>query len=258
VTQNRVEIEVGSFRVEDTPNTNDPDDYQLHPRITSQIFQRFGTPTIDLFASSRNKQAGKYFSKNPEPNQPGWKGQNALDHSWDRATIGDSPYANPPWKLIPLLVEKVKKDKVSRLILVSPSMTDEIKEMAIAPPIVIRHDRDTYIAQGKPELKGIGMPRWPCSFAVLISGKEREAPTLIPAVNDRLKKMKIDVKVQEGSGPTARTKALIDSGAQANIISSSLESVHCLSRISNQASSSRWILSMDQKPRSLTCQERHL
>ena len=46
---------------------HDSDDWQLNPTTSQDIFDRWGVPKIDLFASCRNKQAHFYFRKKIDP-----------------------------------------------------------------------------------------------------------------------------------------------------------------------------------------------
>jgi hypothetical protein len=45
-----------------------PDEVQLNPKITQELFQRWGTPEIDLFATSCNRQVNKSISRKSQVN----------------------------------------------------------------------------------------------------------------------------------------------------------------------------------------------
>jgi hypothetical protein len=195
-------------------------DYMLNKRVSSKVFTLFGNPSCDLFASRVNRQATSYYSLKNEHDIAGWRGRDAFKFPWSKDQVGSLPYANPPWELIPEVLKKVRKDKVGRLILICPSLTPAIKELAIAPPIVIRHEKDTYIPprqQEKDHPPGIGIPRWPCSFAVLISGRDSfQYPGKQPALDPDLGRMVFRLKTSDRQD----IKALIDSGSQVNVLSS--------------------------------------
>ena len=90
------------------------DEWRLHPDIVRLIWQRFGTAQVDLFASRENTHCRWWFSLSPRDLPP--LGVDALAHTpWPRALL----YAFPPLQLILPLLERVRQERLS-LILVAP------------------------------------------------------------------------------------------------------------------------------------------
>jgi hypothetical protein len=88
-------------------------DWLLLPSIFLKITQRWGTPTVDCFASRIMKQISAYMSLQLDPES---KGTNALYQPWDR----EFPYLFPPFCLIGCCLRKILQEKVEKAILVVP------------------------------------------------------------------------------------------------------------------------------------------
>ena len=87
----------------------DPKNYALKPAYFREICQKLQVwPDVDLFANSRNAKCGKYASWRTDPRSLG----NAWDLQWDKWTA----WINPPWELIPRVLQKIKTDKARALI----------------------------------------------------------------------------------------------------------------------------------------------
>ena len=71
-------------------------------------------PTIDLFASQRHKQLPGYYTADKHDRKA--LGHNAFAYFWERDKM---LYANPPWSLIPQVLEKIRKEH-SRVLLITP------------------------------------------------------------------------------------------------------------------------------------------
>ena len=78
------------------PSPRETGDWMLNRKIAFEIFQEFGTPKIDLFASSKNKQADFYYRKPSAITKPGQGclGDDAFRAKWFENEL---LYANPPW-----------------------------------------------------------------------------------------------------------------------------------------------------------------
>ncbi|XP_062386517.1 uncharacterized protein LOC134075064 [Sardina pilchardus] len=87
-------------------------EWRLHPKVVSQIWDRFGRADVDLFASKENTHCPLFFSMR-DSSAP--LGVDALAHSWPTGLL----YAFPPVELIMPTLERVRQDKLS-LILVAP------------------------------------------------------------------------------------------------------------------------------------------
>ena len=92
-------------------------DWQLHPTLVRRVFQKFGVPDIDLFATAMSAQVPAYFTWNLGDEYARGVDALALDLDW---SIYNLPYAFPPFSLIPLVLEKVMNQKVPIMILICP------------------------------------------------------------------------------------------------------------------------------------------
>ena len=72
----------------------------LHPALFRWLNRRLGPFSIDRFASNLNAQLPRFNTRFWEPNS---EGINALAQDWSQ----ESNYANPPWALIPRVIQKV-------------------------------------------------------------------------------------------------------------------------------------------------------
>jgi hypothetical protein len=93
----------------------------LNPNIAKKLFKKVGTPYIDLFASTINKQAHFYYRKpNSFPAAEGCLGDNAFDFEWNEERLY---YANPLWCDVEKVVKKVHifTLSVSRVSLSAPN-----------------------------------------------------------------------------------------------------------------------------------------
>ena len=81
------------------------DDWSLHPGVARQIFGRYGSPEVDLFASEENAKCTRFFSiRGTAP-----LGQEAMGHDWPRELL----YAFPPLRLIYQVLDRVRRQRLS-------------------------------------------------------------------------------------------------------------------------------------------------
>ena len=92
---------------------NDSSDWRLDPDLFLVLNQMFGPFTVDLFASYTNAQMEMFFSWKPDPKSAGI---DALAQPWDCHL----PYLFPPFALIGRCLQKIRKEKVQKAILVAP------------------------------------------------------------------------------------------------------------------------------------------
>ena len=90
-----------------------PSEWSLHPRVAKQIFQRLGTPHIDLFAMPENAKLPVFVAPLAEPKA---YAEDALAISWE----GLWAYAYPPTSIMNKVLEKVLTANVD-LILIAPA-----------------------------------------------------------------------------------------------------------------------------------------
>ena len=95
----------------------DAEDVMLNPLIFHQArkFLQF-KPSVDMFATTEHHQVPRYFSPIADANAAG---VDAFMQNW---AAENTPYANPPWSLIPRVLQKIRKEEI-RMMLVIPDWT---------------------------------------------------------------------------------------------------------------------------------------
>uniref|UniRef100_A0AC34F4H4 Reverse transcriptase domain-containing protein n=1 Tax=Panagrolaimus sp. ES5 TaxID=591445 RepID=A0AC34F4H4_9BILA len=88
-------------------------EWSITPQAAKTLFDKWGIPEVDLFASRLNHKCDRYFSFNPDPNA---EGTDAFAHNWKDLNA----YAFPPFNLVGRTIQKAKADKAN-LILVTPA-----------------------------------------------------------------------------------------------------------------------------------------
>lgn len=84
------------------------DEYYISDQAMQRISNQLGTPTIDLFASEKNRRCRSYMSRE----------EDAFSIRWREL---DLPLIHPPIKLIPKILRKLTDDQVGKAILVMPN-----------------------------------------------------------------------------------------------------------------------------------------
>ena len=85
--------------------------WKLNPILFTCICQRWGTPTIDLFASRLNHQVEKYVSWKADP---GAVAVDAMSTDWS----SDFFYAFPPFNMIGRVLRKIEEEGAEGIIVV--------------------------------------------------------------------------------------------------------------------------------------------
>lgn len=88
-------------------------EWTLHPEICRKIFQVWGSPQVDLFATALTHRLPLYVS--PLPDQRAWR-QDAFSFQWDGLDL----YAFPPFALIRRVLVRVRETRCVRMTLVAP------------------------------------------------------------------------------------------------------------------------------------------
>ena len=192
------------------------DDWQLNPDIATKLFNRWGRPKIDLFATVRNRQSHFYFRKESElPMGDGCLGEDALRASWDFSK--DLVYANPPWELADKVIAKIKRDRVHRCILVLPFRNQILEEMSITEPIQLPHSDSLFLPPSRQGNKrpGVGPPRWKDTWAYLVTGEPQIPTPKIPKTGGTESKFLFRCQIDDN-----HAVALADSGCTAMVVSS--------------------------------------
>ncbi|XP_042306128.1 uncharacterized protein LOC121921720 [Sceloporus undulatus] len=86
-------------------------EWRLHPEVVSRLFNRWGTPLLDLFASWLNTHTVRFCSRYRDPRSEG----DAFQFKWTQGLL----YAFPPFPLITRVFSKMLADHTDA-ILVTP------------------------------------------------------------------------------------------------------------------------------------------
>jgi hypothetical protein len=90
-----------------------PTEWSLHPRISETLFQRWGRPHVDLFATRFNNKLPVFVSPVPDP---GALDTDALSMRWDNLWA----YAYPPHQILTKVITKLREHRCE-VILVAPA-----------------------------------------------------------------------------------------------------------------------------------------
>lgn len=90
-----------------------PTEWSLHPDVVRLIFDHWGSPLVDLFATRHNKKCAAFVS--PVPDREALD-IDALSMSWE----GMDAYAYPPTQILSQVLQKFRETSQCRLLLVAP------------------------------------------------------------------------------------------------------------------------------------------
>ena len=88
-------------------------DYRLHPTLYRRVQRHFGPRTVDRFASYRNRQCERYNSLTWDI---GTEAVDAFSQHW----AGDRNWCNPPWSLLPRLVNFLTHRPRAEAVVIAP------------------------------------------------------------------------------------------------------------------------------------------
>ena len=111
-------------------------DWSLHPEAARLIFEKYGEPSVDLFATRRNAKCPRFFALADADALGG----DAMAQVWPRELL----YAFPPLHLIPPLLERIRLEGHS-VLLVAPAWgtwRSEVSPLLYAPPWHLPPRRD--------------------------------------------------------------------------------------------------------------------
>ncbi len=127
--------------------TNDNTEWHLDRDIFRNICHRYGTPTIDMFASRLNCQMERYISWRPDP---GACAVDALRFRW----TGEYFYAFPPFSLIPRCLQKICQDRAEGIIIApfwpSQAWFAQLLHMLTQCPILLPRKKSLLTLVHKP------------------------------------------------------------------------------------------------------------
>lgn len=121
------------------------DEYSLTCSALQRIAERFGMPTVDLFATRSNRLVPAYVSRYPEKEA---LATDAFSTDWSQHEL---PIAHPSIRLIPKVLRRVDDQRIHRLILVLPDWPSLpfyplILSRAVARPLKLSNE---YVSQGR-------------------------------------------------------------------------------------------------------------
>ena len=90
-----------------------PAEWTLCSRALQVVFDRWGTPEVDVFATSINHRLPQYYSPVPDSAALAVDG---MSQSWDGLFL----YAFPPFGLLPMVVAKARATRPLSMILIAP------------------------------------------------------------------------------------------------------------------------------------------
>jgi hypothetical protein len=110
----------------------DRSEWQLTEEAWAEVQEAWGPHSVDLFATRNNALLPRYFSRYAEPDSAG---RDALRQDWRQEFNG---YANPPYALLPQIIEKVRSSGCE-ITLVAPvwpaqPWLAELLELSVEPP----------------------------------------------------------------------------------------------------------------------------
>ena len=122
----------------------DQREWSLNSQVVEQLFQRLGTPSLDLFASRTNYKLPLWYSWAKEPAALAW---NAFSQKWDSFA-----YAFPPHSILRRVIHKIKQDK-ALVILIAPfwphsPWISDLLEMLVDLPIRLPVRQDLLLQEG--------------------------------------------------------------------------------------------------------------
>jgi hypothetical protein len=88
-------------------------EWTLRQDVCDQLFDLWGKPAIDLFATSRNARLPRFVAPLPEPAA---EAVDALTYSWDREYF----YLFPPFTLLPRVLRKIREADSATFMLIAP------------------------------------------------------------------------------------------------------------------------------------------
>ena len=115
-------------------------EWSLHPRIVQGVFGVWGTPMVDLFATSLNNRLPVYCSPVPDP--LAWK-VDAFVVPWNDLDV----YAFPPFAVIRLVLNRLLMSQRTRMTLIAPKWPQQewypdLLSLLVEEPIELPHWRN--------------------------------------------------------------------------------------------------------------------
>ena len=122
----------------------DLSDWMLNPQAFALVVKRFGRMQLDLFASNQNAQTPLFVSLKADPEA------HYVDAFSRKIPHGLQVFANPPFLLIPRLLNKIRRERTPHLFLLSPVWPSQpwwptlLKMMRPPPPLLLPRSNELY------------------------------------------------------------------------------------------------------------------
>ena len=145
---------------------NDSTEWMLSKDIFKRICERFGMPTIDLFASRLNHQVSVYAAWQPDP---GAVIIDCFSVAWQRF---DLIYAFPPFSIVGRTLQKIRRE-CTQAIIVIPHWPSQpwfplVHNLLTEEPFVIPVSRQSLVLPHEPQklhpLRG-QLQLWACRLS---------------------------------------------------------------------------------------------
>ena len=135
---------------------DDRQEWRLSDEAFNEVEQAFGPHTIDLFASRRNTQLPRFFSRWLDPDSAA---TDALKRPW---LCEGNAYAHPPIAIIPQVIAKLKAEG-SEITLVAPvwasqAWISDLLQLSVALPRLLLSE--TLVEPCLPTRHPISQPGW--------------------------------------------------------------------------------------------------
>ena len=126
---------------------DDKTEWKLNPCVYKQVVQRFGTPTIDLFASRLNFQLKPFISWVPDPEA---SFIDAFTIDWSEYMF----YAFPPFSILLHVIKKIEYDGATGILIV-PNWPTQVwfpllRRLLLAEPLMLHWRNDIVTLPFRP------------------------------------------------------------------------------------------------------------
>ena len=136
--------------------TWDHTDWKLNDELFKVADKEFGPHTLDMFASKHNAQVPRFLT--------------AQEDAFTFDLSKEKVWANPPWRLIPQLLDHVVKQKLTITIVVpvytNAKWYNKFKTMVTKRPIIVPRCKNTFLHEGD---KVIGKHPWDFTAVAVIN-----------------------------------------------------------------------------------------
>ena len=155
-------------------------DWSLSDSAVRKVFNRWGTPDVDLMASDRSRKVPVFFSWSRLDIEAWGLDSLAQDVNWAQFSL---PYCFPPFPLLQQVLEKCKRQEVPKMILVAPwwlgkpffpvlmSMLLDVRRIPLSSQLIV----DLSSGLPPPDLPRLKL------VACLISGRSEGSPSTSPS-----------------------------------------------------------------------------